>query len=233
MDYFATFPPMEKSTLDFRVDETICVAFLLWSCFELAIIFSCAEKRQHSTNRLGTDKHQAIVHGVTFRLQPPQAERSWMLGLMGMHDKKSEITTTTASFVTCMDPLGILHLSMSTGSKTEGPNLCYTCHRDLAAIIQSIVMSISLPLSWTWNIDQELKMIVCFKIEAISCHVEVVCWLFSISTLISTLTLCSIEANIALGSRSRSILKIADRLPHYIFSWLLKATLIFPIVVKR
>ena len=35
--------------------------------------------------------------------------------------------------------------------------------------------------------------------------------IFSISTLTSTLTLCSIEANI--GSRSRSILKIAERLP--------------------
>ena len=67
---------------------------------------------------------------------------------------------------------------------------------------------------------------------------EVVCRLFSISTLISTLTLClllwsiglgsrsrsilkvflficicAIESNIGLRSRSRSILKIADRLP--------------------
>ena len=37
--------------------------------------------------------------------------------------------------------------------------------------------------------------------------------IFSISTLISTLTICSLDANIGLGSRSRSILKIAERLP--------------------
>ena len=38
--------------------------------------------------------------------------------------------------------------------------------------------------------------------------------LLSISTLISTLTLCSLEASIGIGSRSRSILRIAHRLPH-------------------
>ena len=83
----------------------------------------------------------------------------------------------------------------------------------------------------------ELGMILDLEQISLVPNVEVVFRLFSISTLILTLTLCSllwsmrlgsrsrsilkificicsIEANIGLRSRSRSILKIADRLPH-------------------